>query len=215
VPVSQPTGLRERKKQRTRQVLSDTAIRLFLASGFDQVAVADIAAAAEVSKPTLFKYFPTKEDLVLHRFADHEDEAARTVAGRHPGETPLAALRRHFLDGLARRDPVTGLNDSSEVLAFHRLLYSTPSLVARIPQFTARAETALAAALREATPTDPDDITPDVAAAQIIATQRVLAMDTYHRISAGHPADTLHPTAVAAAHHAFALLATGLTPTYA
>jgi AcrR family transcriptional regulator len=213
--VSQPTGLRERKKQRTRQVLSDTAIRLFLASGFDQVGVADIAAAAEVSKPTLFKYFPTKEDLVLHRFADHEDEAARTVAGRQPGETPLAALRRHFLDGLARRDPVTGLNDSPEVLAFQRLLYSTPSLVARIPLFTARAEAALAAALRDTTPTDPGDITPDVAAAQIIATQRVLAMNTYHQISAGHPADTLHPTAVTAADHAFALLATGLTPTYA
>jgi AcrR family transcriptional regulator len=213
--VTQPAGLRERKKQRTRQALSDTAIAMFLAAGFDQVAVADIAAAAEVSKPTLFKYFPTKEDLVLYRFADHEDEAARTVAGRHPGETPLAALRRQFLDGLDRRDPVTGLNDSPEVLAFHRLLYSTPSLAARIPQFTARAEAALAAALREAAPTPADDIAPDVAAAQIIATQRVLALRTYHQIAAGHPADPLHPTAVAAAHQAFDLLATGLTPTYA
>jgi AcrR family transcriptional regulator len=122
------TGLRERKKRRTYQVLSDTAVRLFLEKGFDAVSVAEVAAAAEVSKPTLFRYFPAKEDLVLHRIADHEDEAARVAA---QGPTPLAALRRHFLAGLERRDPVTGLNDHPEVLAFHTLLYGTPALAAR------------------------------------------------------------------------------------
>ncbi len=80
--MSEP-GLRERKRQRTIQVLSDTAIRLFVEKGFDAVSVAEVAAAAEVSKPTLFRYFPAKEDLVLHRIADHEGEAAR-VAGRGP-----------------------------------------------------------------------------------------------------------------------------------
>ncbi|MCZ9336804.1 TetR family transcriptional regulator, partial [Streptomyces sp. TRM76130] len=74
---------------------------------------------------TLFRYFPAKEDLVLYRIADHEDEAARVVA---EGPDPLTALRRHFLAGLERRDPVTGLNDDPEVLAFHRLLYGTPAL---------------------------------------------------------------------------------------
>ncbi|MCZ9345440.1 TetR/AcrR family transcriptional regulator, partial [Streptomyces sp. TRM76130] len=66
------TGLRERKKRRTYQVLSDTAVRLFTERGFDAVSVAEVAAAAEVSKPTLFRYFPAKEDLVLYRIADHE-----------------------------------------------------------------------------------------------------------------------------------------------
>ncbi|NEB81125.1 TetR family transcriptional regulator, partial [Streptomyces sp. SID14478] len=102
-------GLRERKKQRTRQTLSETAIRLFLEKGYDKVSVAEVAAAAEVSKPTLFRYFAAKEDLVLHTFADHEDEAARVVAGRADGESALGALRRHHLAGLERRDPVTGL----------------------------------------------------------------------------------------------------------
>ena len=64
-------GLRERKRQRTHDVISAAAISLFLAEGFERVSVADVAAAAEVSKPTLFKYFATKEDLVLHRIADH------------------------------------------------------------------------------------------------------------------------------------------------
>lgn len=66
-------GLRERKRQRMFRTLSDIAVELFLEKGFDAVSVAEVAAAAEVSKPTLFRYFPAKEDLVLHRIADHED----------------------------------------------------------------------------------------------------------------------------------------------
>ncbi|CAM5499545.1 hypothetical protein SCYAM73S_06575 [Streptomyces cyaneofuscatus] len=46
--------------------------------------MAEVAAAADISKPTLFRYFPAKEDLALHRFADHEDEAARVIAPRNP-----------------------------------------------------------------------------------------------------------------------------------
>ncbi|MDW8810526.1 TetR family transcriptional regulator, partial [Streptomyces scabiei] len=81
------TGLRERKKRRMYERVSEIAIRLFLEKGFDAVSVAEVAAAAEISKPTLFRYFPAKEDLVLHRIADHEDETARVVAGRAEGES--------------------------------------------------------------------------------------------------------------------------------
>lgn len=87
-------GLRERKKQLTYQAVSDAAIAMFLERGFDKVSVAEVAAAADISKPTLFRYFPAKEDLVLHRFADHEDESARVVAERPPARarwTPCAA----------------------------------------------------------------------------------------------------------------------------
>lgn len=83
--MSEPAGLRERKKQRTREAIAAAAIALFLERGFDQVSVADVAAAAEVSKRTLFKYFPSKEDLVVQRFADHQDESARHVRAREPG----------------------------------------------------------------------------------------------------------------------------------
>ena len=87
----EPTGLRARKKARTRDAIADAAISLFLAHGFDQVSVNDIAAAAEVSKPTLFRYFATKEDLVLHRFADHNGEAARVVRDRQADVSPVTA----------------------------------------------------------------------------------------------------------------------------
>src|SRR3954447_1647377 len=129
--MANPEGLRARKRRRTRDAVSSAAISLFLEHGFDQVSVADIAAAAEVSKPTLFRYFRSKEDLALHRIADHEGEAARGVRQRRAELSPLEALHAHVLDGLARRDPVTGLNDHPEVLAFHNLIFSTPSLAGR------------------------------------------------------------------------------------
>ncbi|MET9510946.1 TetR family transcriptional regulator [Streptomyces flavidovirens] len=201
------SGLRERKKQRTYRVISDAAIALFLEKGFDQVSVAEVAAAAEISKPTLFRYFPAKEDLALHRFADHEDEAARVVtAGRVEGLSPLDALHRHFLAGLDRREPVTGLSDDADVLAFHRLLYGTPSLVARLHAYVRRSEQALAAALD-----GPDDpIAARLAAGQIVAVQRILAEENWRRIEAGERADDVLPGAVAAADLAFGQLRAGL-----
>ncbi|MFF9286896.1 TetR family transcriptional regulator [Streptomyces griseosporeus] len=194
-------GLRERKRQRMFQELSDIAIRLFLERGFDAVPVAEVAAAAEVSKPTLFRYFPAKEDLVLYRIADHEGEAARIVAGADV--PPLDALRRHFLDGLRRYDPVTGLNDAPEVLAFHSLLYGTPSLAARVMAYQERSEAALAEVLG-------GDLDARLAAAQIVAVQRVLALENWRRIAAGERAVELRAEAEAAAERAFGRLEAGL-----
>jgi AcrR family transcriptional regulator len=194
-------GLRQRKKQRMYETLSEIAIRLFLEKGFDAVSVAEIAAAAEISKPTLFRYFPAKEDLVLHRIADHEDEAARFVA--ESDEPPLAALRRHFLEGLERDDPVTGLNDHPQVLAFHSLLYGTPALVARAHGHLERQEAALAEVLG-------GDLDARLAAGQIIAVRRILAMENWRRISAGERLEDVRGDAVAAAERAFGVLAAGL-----
>ncbi|MFD5323646.1 TetR family transcriptional regulator [Streptomyces sp. NPDC127092] len=216
------SGLRELKKERTRQTLSEVAIGLFLEKGFDAVSVAEVAAAAEVSKPTLFRYFPAKEDLALYRFADHEDEPARVVAAaREAGVAPLDALRDHVLAGLARRDPVTGLNDAPGVLAFLRLLYGTPALVARMSEYQARSEAALAEALAGApagAPADAvarprgggDPLVARLAAAQIVAVLRVLAHENVRRIAAGEKVEELLPEAEAATRDAFRRLAKGL-----
>ncbi|MDX3102260.1 TetR family transcriptional regulator [Nonomuraea angiospora] len=196
------TGLREIQRQRVHEAISAAAISLFLARGFDEVPVTEIAAAAGVSKPTLFKYFPTKEDLVLHRIADHQGEAARVVRGREPGERPLEALRRHLLDGLARRDPVTGLNDHPEVVAYHRMVFSTPSLAARLFQHMAQDEQALAEALREIT----DELTAGLVAGQVLAVQRVLARRNWAMLAEGRPMAEVEEEAIRAAERAFSLL---------
>ncbi|NEC48236.1 TetR family transcriptional regulator [Actinospica acidiphila] len=193
-------GLRERKKRRMYRTVSDIAIRMFLERGFDAVSVAEVAAAAEISKPTLFRYFPAKEDLVLYRIADHEEEPARVV---REGPTPVEALKRHFLAGLERHDPVTGLNDDPEVLAFHTLLYGTPSLVARLYGHLERTEEALAEALG-------DGLDARLAAGQIIAVRRILAQENWRRIAAGESLDAVGEDAVAAAERAFGVLARSL-----
>jgi AcrR family transcriptional regulator len=206
--VTPPTGLRERKKQRTREAIADVAITMFLADGFDRVSCAQVAARAEVSKPTLFKYFPTKEDLVLHRIADHEDEAADVVRTRRPGESPLDALRRHFLAGLAAHDPITGLNDAPEVIGLHRMIEDTPSLSVHMLGFTARRAEALAAALAHSGA--PADVPVRLVAHQITVTLRVLAEDNLHRLNGDRTPDEAYPEAMAAADRAFDLLRDGL-----
>ncbi|WP_328499296.1 TetR/AcrR family transcriptional regulator [Streptomyces sp. NBC_00414] len=196
-------GLRERKKLRMYQEVSDIAIALFLEKGFERVSVAEVAAAAEISKPTLFRYFSSKEDLVLHRFADHQAEAARVVGDRAPGQSPIDALRLHFLAGIERSDPVTGVNDHPQVLAFHRLLYGTPSLVARLYEYLERSEAALAAALG-------GTLEARLAAGQVVAVQRILAMDNWRRMARGEDAERVRRDAVTAAEAAFARLGAGL-----
>jgi len=197
--VSEQTGLRARKKARTHDAIADAAISLFLTHGFDQVSVTDVAAAAEVSKPTLFRYFPTKEDLVLHRFADHKGEAARVVRDREPGVPAMTALHRHFVDGLDRYDPVTGLNDHPGVVAFHRLVFGTPSLAGRLTQYVLEDEEALAGALGQG-------IEARLRAAQVLAVQRVLARTNWQKIADGRTARDVHPEAVADADLAYAQL---------
>ncbi|WP_441247135.1 TetR/AcrR family transcriptional regulator [Kitasatospora sp. McL0602] len=214
--MNEPGGLRTLKKERTRQAIADAAISLFLAEGFDRVSVAEVAARAEVSKPTLFRYFASKEDLVLHRFADHQGEAARVVRGRPAGLTPLAALRLHHLDRLAAHDPSVGLNSHPEVLAFLRLIYETPSLSAHLASYVAADTEALAQALGTLHDDNPHDDTPDLTdrlvAAQYVAVRNALAHDNWQRLSAGLPLADAYRQAVADTERAFALLASGAAP---
>ncbi|MER8101012.1 TetR family transcriptional regulator [Kitasatospora sp. NPDC094016] len=205
--MNQQMGLRERKKERTRETIAATAIRLFLDRGFDQVSITEIAEAAEVSRRTLFAYFPTKEDLVLQRFADHESEAARTVRARPAGQPPLEALRAAVLDALARRDPNTGLCDDPEVMAFLRMIVQTESLAARIVRYAARGSDELAEALLEA---GVDPLDARLVATQVIVVQRELAVMNQERLADGTSADDHYPEAVRAAERAFALLRDGL-----
>jgi AcrR family transcriptional regulator len=205
--ITEPMGLRERRKVRIRQTIAATANRMFLELGFDQVSITDIAREAEVSRRTLFAYFRTKEDLVLQRFADHEDEAARTVRARRADQPPLEALREALLDALRRRDPSTGLNDNPEIIAFLRLITSTASLAARLMHYTSRGIDALAEALRD---DGFDRLTARLTGAQVIMVQRELALMNHGCLMNGESARDRYPEAVRATNHAFDLLRDGL-----
>ncbi|WP_285654951.1 TetR/AcrR family transcriptional regulator [Actinomycetospora sp. NBRC 106375] len=101
-------GLRERKKAQTRQHIADTAARLFAAHGYDEVAIADVARAAEVSDQTVYNYFPTKLDLALDRADEIREQLSSAVLDRPAGTTPAEALR-----GIARR--ALGVHRRSEL----------------------------------------------------------------------------------------------------
>src|SRR3954470_20977403 len=85
-------GLRERKKQQTRQLIADTARRLFADRGFEGVTVAEVAREADVSEATVFNYFPTKEDLFYSGLEAFEEELLDAIRGRARGESILAAF---------------------------------------------------------------------------------------------------------------------------
>src|SRR5213592_1512790 len=91
-------GLRERKKQQTREVIAESAGRLFAERGFDAVTVAEVARAADVSEGTVFNYFPTKEDLFYGGMEIFEAELVEAVRQRPAGESVLAAFRRFLVD---------------------------------------------------------------------------------------------------------------------
>src|SRR5690242_7103671 len=95
------TGLRERKKARTRRLIADTAARLFAERGYEHVAVSDVARAAEVAEQTIYNYFPTKEHLVTDREEQVRDRLCALVRSRLPGVTPAAAIRDFVLESVA------------------------------------------------------------------------------------------------------------------
>jgi AcrR family transcriptional regulator len=160
---------------------------------------------------TVFNYFPAKEDLVLYQSRDHFEETAQLIRGRPPGQTPLGALRAHFLAGLAEHDASTGLCDDEDYLAFQRMIQSTQNLKLGLTEQLWRSEEGLAAAFAEAINVPPSDIAPRVAARQVLVSQQTLVGDNLSHILEGKRPAELYDDAVAAANTAFNLLDKGLS----
>jgi AcrR family transcriptional regulator len=95
------TGLRERKKARTRRLIADTAARLFAERGYEHVAVTDVAREAEVAEQTVYNYFPAKEQLVTDREEQIQDRLSDLIRSRPPGVTSAAAIRDFVLETVA------------------------------------------------------------------------------------------------------------------
>jgi AcrR family transcriptional regulator len=181
--AAQP-GLRERKKQRTRQLLSETARRLFCERGFEQVSIAEIAREAEVSEQTVFNYFPSKEDLVYSGLETFEDQLLAAVRGRPAGHTVLAALGDFILEprGLfAAEDDAA----ARELIAVTRMIAASPALQAREQQIFARYTDSLAALIAEETGARAGDMRPHVVANALIGVHRALIAYVRERLEAG------------------------------
>jgi AcrR family transcriptional regulator len=129
-------SLRESNKARTRLAISNVATRLFIERGFENVTVAEIAEAAQVSVKTVFNYFPTKEDLFFDRAGAVRDALLDAVRERPPDISPLEALRKVLSE---RRVPfdTTGwrsLRDTERYEQFRSYIaaeHASPALQAR------------------------------------------------------------------------------------
>ncbi|MEU4696522.1 TetR/AcrR family transcriptional regulator [Nonomuraea dietziae] len=202
-------GLRERKKRQTRRRIADMAMGLFMARGFDQVTVAEVARAADVSVNTVFNYFGTKEDLFLDRQEEVEDLQSRVVRERGKGESVVAAFRRDFMEAIEERDWRYGLNEGADV--FGRLVGDSPSLLARFRELEHAQTQRLARTLAEESGADPDDLTPSLVAAQILETTRLLSRHATARTLAGESWAEIVPRLRSQAEQAFDLLEKGIS----
>ncbi|NUR30787.1 MAG: TetR family transcriptional regulator [Catenulispora sp.] len=192
-------GLREEKKQRTRAALADAALALFTERGFEQVTVAEVAAAAGVSVNTAFNYFPTKEDLFFDRQKEVEERLAGWVRGRMRGRSPSQAVRDGLLTALAEGDPTLGLSPEAE--RFWRTIDASPSLRARARVIAERSEAALAAALaEEAAPGDP---LPRLMAGALAGTFRAVVAEIRYKLAAGEDVAAIRIEMTAAAQRMF------------
>jgi AcrR family transcriptional regulator len=184
--VSTELGLRERKKQQTRQLISETARRLFAERGFERVSVAEVAREANVSEPTVFNYFPTKEDLVYSGLERFEDELLAAIRDRPGDETIVQAFGRFILEPrgfLAAADEEA----AARLLEISRMIAESPSLRAREREILDRYTDSLAALIAEETHATADDPRPAVAARALIGVHRTLIEHVRRHVLTGDP----------------------------
>jgi AcrR family transcriptional regulator len=142
------TGLRDAKKEETRRQIAGAALRLFLAHGFEEVSIAQIAEAAHVSKMTVFNYFPAKESMFFEFAVERLPDLGRAVREREPGVSPIVALHRYVRSELERRAEWTGFHDG--VAEFARVIFASPTLIEGFGRMWRDGERDLLAAFTEA-----------------------------------------------------------------
>jgi AcrR family transcriptional regulator len=200
-------GLRERKKQQTRQSIAETAHRLFVDRGFDAVTVAEVAEAADVSEGTVFNYFPTKEDLFYGQMEVFEAALVEAVRERPPGEPVLRAFRRFVLDRSAR---LAGEEVGDVIATAARLIAASPSLQAHEREIVAVYTDSLAALIAEEKSLSPDDVEAWSVANALMGVQRGLVRLVRTRILAGERGPKLAAEVRAQGRRAFRRLERGL-----
>jgi AcrR family transcriptional regulator len=166
-------GLRERKKERTRRLLADVALDLFETRGYDRTTVDDIAAAADVSPRTFFRYFAAKDEALFDRAGDVQVQFRALLSSR-PADEPLLVSLREIGSALLAGELV----DDTRVRRVLSLAHTEPALRTRYEGLMAMIESDLTewAAARLDEP--PSALRPRLVAAAVLAARRV-AMDIW------------------------------------
>ncbi|UZJ29814.1 TetR/AcrR family transcriptional regulator [Streptomyces endophytica] len=206
-------GLRERKKVKTRQAIRRAAYRLFAERGYDATPVDRIAEAADVSPSTVFRYFPTKEDLVL---TDEYDTVLATGLRSRPADEPIVeSVRRVTVEALHGLSP----EDRTDLVQRIRLVREVPAIRGRTAENTARNTATICAVLAERTGRPADDLELRVVSAAVLAALQEAMLAWVAGAGApgegGTPGEDRTPgleELVRLTHQTMDVLARGLTP---
>lgn len=162
-PGTAKIGLRERKKIQTREAIRRAAYRLFEEQGYDATPIDQIAEAADVSPSTVFRYFPTKEDIVL---TDEYDAVWEAGLRARPTDEPMVESMRQVTVEALRE--ITAA-DRAELVQRIRLIREVPAIRGRTAENTARDAAMISAVLAERTGRPADDLELRVISAAILA----------------------------------------------
>jgi AcrR family transcriptional regulator len=153
-------GLRERKKQQTRETIASAALRLFAERGYDETTLADIAEAADVSPRTIFGYYESKEDILFCEEPGYMEVLKRKLDERPPGTTTIDAIR-DFVSSLEPPDEAARLRK--------QIVGANSSLQMRMRARHAQLEPILAESIARDLGSGPDDVRPLLVAASMNA----------------------------------------------
>jgi AcrR family transcriptional regulator len=172
--MTEVTGLRERKRQRTREAIVDAALRLFDERGFDRTTIADIAAEADIAPRTFFGYFPSKEDVVFDEFGDSFATLKARLLDREEGETAIDAMRAWLVSFLESHEHLTDERSRCR----RRIIGGTPALQVHERGLMGHFEEVLGQAVAIDLDEEPGSLRPRMVAAAAVAA--LTSLDSGH-----------------------------------
>jgi AcrR family transcriptional regulator len=179
--MTAPTGLRERKKQQTREEIASAAMKLFSERGFDAVTVAEVAEAAGVSEKTVFNYFQAKEDLVFPEGEARWEALLESIRTRPAGASVVAPFRQathELLDQVAS-------GDVEQIVARPRLVMASAALRGRLFVWWEQEAALLAPVIAEAAGDNEGRLVSAVVARTLAWTHRITFRAAFTRLLAG------------------------------
>jgi AcrR family transcriptional regulator len=201
--MTEVTGLRERKRQRTREAIVDAALRLFDERGFDHTTIADIAAEADIAPRTFFGYFPSKEDVVFDEFGDSFATLKARLLDREEGETAIDAMRAWLASFLESHEHLGDQRSRCR----RRIIGGTPALQVHERGLMGRFEEILGEAVAIDLGEEPGSLRPRMVAAAAVAA--LTSLDSNSDPGSEHALKS-HPDPMATIDEALAFVQAGV-----